>query len=111
MLTWRHFRISRSAYIFRTNYIAALKGNWTQTKAFLTTKTIGYWPLLSGVDVIANSQGATVAALGSSTTDDDGSSKDANRRWPDVLADRLQKECKFVLNLACFNFSKYYVKY
>ncbi len=30
-------------------------------------------------------------AFGSSTTDGDGSTKDANRRWPDVLAERLQK--------------------
>jgi lysophospholipase L1-like esterase len=31
-------------------------------------------------------------AFGSSLTDGDGSTKDTNRRWPDVLAERLQKE-------------------
>jgi lysophospholipase L1-like esterase len=30
-------------------------------------------------------------AFGSSLTDGDGSTRDANRRWPDVLAERLQK--------------------
>jgi len=74
----------------QTSYVAALKGNWTQTGAFPTAETIGYWPILSGVDVIAKPQGTTVVAFGSSTTDGDGSSQDANRRWPDVLAERLQ---------------------
>lgn len=31
-------------------------------------------------------------AFGSSLTDGDGSTRDANHRWPDVLAERLQKE-------------------
>jgi lysophospholipase L1-like esterase len=33
-----------------------------------------------------------VVAIGSSLTDGDGSTQDANRRWPDVLAERLQKD-------------------
>ena len=43
------------------------------------------------MDVAASSRGAAIVAFGSSTTDGDGSTKDANRRWPDVLAERLQK--------------------
>jgi lysophospholipase L1-like esterase len=47
---------------------------------------------LTGVDVEASRGGETIVALGSSLTDGDGSTTDTNRRWPDVLAERLQKE-------------------
>lgn len=40
---------------------------------------------------MASSKGGSIVAFGSSTTDGDGSTKDANRRWPDALAERLQK--------------------
>src|SRR5262249_45254757 len=33
--------------------------------------------------------GGTIVAFGSSLTDGDGSTKDSNQRWPDVLAQRL----------------------
>jgi lysophospholipase L1-like esterase len=75
----------------QTSYVAALSGNWTDISSFPSTKTIGFWPFLSGVDVVAKPRGATVVAFGSSTTDGDGSTKDSNHRWPDVLAARLQK--------------------
>ena len=42
-------------------------------------------------DVAGSSGGAAIVAFGSSITDGDGSTKDGNRRWPDVLAERLQK--------------------
>ena len=43
------------------------------------------------MDVVAAPNGATIVALGSSLTDGDGSTMDANHRWPDALAERLQK--------------------
>ena len=48
------------------------------------------WPFLSGVDVTAE-RGAhwSVAVLGDSITDGTGSTPDANRRWTDHLATRL----------------------
>jgi lysophospholipase L1-like esterase len=55
-------------------------------------KTIDTWPFLTGVDVAVAATGAAIVAFGSSTTDGDGSRLDANRRWPDVLAERLQKD-------------------
>ena len=39
----------------------------------------------------ASRRGASIVAFGSSLTDGDGSTKDTNHRWPDVLAERLQK--------------------
>ncbi len=76
----------------QTNYVSAETGNATGAVKFPVAKTIDSWPFFSGVDVAASSRGASIVALGSSLTDGDGSTKDANRRWPDVLAERLQKD-------------------
>ncbi len=51
-----------------------------------TTSTARFF--ISGVDVQANA-GSAVVTLGDSITDGYGSTLDANRRWPDVLAERL----------------------
>jgi lysophospholipase L1-like esterase len=42
-------------------------------------------------------------AFGSSTTDGDGSTKDANRRWPDILAERLQTSSDGLAELGVLN--------
>ena len=47
------------------------------------------WYYLSGLDVISPAASGTVVAFGDSITDGYGSTIDANRRWPDVLAERL----------------------
>jgi len=75
----------------QTNYVSPDTGDSTAAVNFPVAKTIASWPFLSGVEVTASPRGATIVALGSSLTDGDGSTKDANRRWPDVLAERLQK--------------------
>ena len=74
----------------QTNYVSP-EGDFTASVKFPVAKAIRSWPFLTGVDVGASSYGATIVALGSSLTDGDGSTLDANRRWPDVLAERLQK--------------------
>ena len=74
----------------QTNYVSAETGDATAQVKFPVAKTISFWPFLTGVDV-ASSHSAAIVAFGSSLTDGDGSTKDANRRWPDVLAERLQK--------------------
>jgi len=73
----------------QTNYVSAETGDVTADAKFPVAKTISSWPFLAGVDVEASSRGATIVAFGSSTTDGDGSTRDANRRWPDILAERL----------------------
>jgi lysophospholipase L1-like esterase len=50
---------------------------------------INAWPFLTGVDVAAPPSAAVVVTLGDSITDGANSTADANRRWPNVLADRL----------------------
>lgn len=79
----------------QTSYVAT--GNSTAASQFPVARTIDTWPILTGVDVVAPGR-ASIVALGSSTTDGDGSTQDANQRWPDVLAARLGKQAG-VLNL------------
>lgn len=74
----------------QTSYVSTT-GDFTQTTKLPVEKTIDIWPFLTGVDVVASPEGATIVALGSSLTDGDGSTTDANHRWPDALAERLQK--------------------
>src|SRR5258707_9615247 len=47
------------------------------------------WVFLTGVDVLAPESAAAVVAFGDSITDGARSTVDANRRWPNILADRL----------------------
>ncbi|MDQ0937096.1 lysophospholipase L1-like esterase [Streptomyces turgidiscabies] len=54
------------------------------------TSVLTTWPLLTGVDVGAGP--GSVVVLGDSITDGEGSTLEANRRWPDVLADRLRAQ-------------------
>lgn len=54
------------------------------------TSTITNWPLLTGVDVGGGP--GSVVLLGDSITDGEQSTRDANRRWPDVLAARLRNQ-------------------
>lgn len=74
----------------QTSYVSTETGDATAAATFPIGKTISSWPFLSAVDVSSSPQGITIVAFGSSLTDGDGSTKDANRRWPDVLAERLQ---------------------
>lgn len=76
----------------QTSYASAEIGDSTTAVKFPVANTIHSWPFLTGVDVLVSSRAATMVALGSSLTDGDGSTSDANRRWPDVLAERLQKD-------------------
>ena len=75
----------------QTSYVSPDTGNSTADVKFPVAKTIHSWPFLTGVDVAASPRGASIVAFGSSLTDGDGSTLDSNRRWPDVLAERLQE--------------------
>lgn len=76
----------------QTSYVSPETGDFTAAVNFPVAKTIVNWPFLTGVDVAASPNGAAIVAFGSSLTDGDGSTKDTDRRWPDVLAERLQNE-------------------
>lgn len=71
----------------QTSYVSA-PGNFSGAAAFPTQRNIFSWPFLSDVDV--QSDGAAVVALGDSITEGAFATRDANHRWPDLLALRLQ---------------------
>jgi len=76
-----------------TNYIAA--GDATAQAMLTGARTIKSWCFVKGVDVSAASdKPAAIVTLGDSITDGALSTEDANRRWPDVLAARLQADAK-----------------
>jgi lysophospholipase L1-like esterase len=83
-------QISAHGYADQTNYTAA--GNVVSAKSLDAPEKIYSWPFLKGVDVKANDKAAAIVAFGDSITDGAYATRDANARWPDVLAARLQAD-------------------
>jgi len=77
------------ALALQTSYVSE-SGDHAADARLPVKKTLSTWPFLTGVDVMAPS-GAAIVAFGSSHTDGDGSTEDANHRWPDLLAARLRE--------------------
>jgi lysophospholipase L1-like esterase len=73
---------------YQNNY-ASPPGNFTGATTLPAGRTITSWPFLTEVDVNAPDH-AAVVALGDSITDGASTAVDANHRWPDLLALRLQ---------------------
>ena len=76
----------------QTSYVSPETGDSGAAVKFPVAKEIHSWPFLTGVDVATSSDGMAIVAFGSSLTDGDGSTLDSNMRWPNVLAERLQKD-------------------
>jgi len=74
----------------QTSYVAAGTGDHTGDVDLPGAAVTTSWHFLTGVDVRTRG-GATIVALGDSITDGANSTTDANLRWPDVLAARLQE--------------------
>ncbi|WP_447037699.1 SGNH/GDSL hydrolase family protein [Streptomyces sp. DSM 118878] len=73
------------------SYVAA--GDRTEDpNADAYTEQSPYWRYLAAVDVLSNETDGTVVVLGDSITDGISSTMGANRRWTDVLADRMRDE-------------------
>src|SRR5262245_6858020 len=83
----------------QTNYITAKNGDHCADVKFPIAKTFESWPFLTGVEVRTSPRGAAIVAFGSSLTDGDGTTDDTNRRWPDLLAERLHKAGKTELGV------------
>jgi lysophospholipase L1-like esterase len=66
-------------------------GNHVRDASFASPVVVGSWYFLKGVDVESTSpRAAAVVAFGDSITDGALSTENANHRWPDDLAVRLQ---------------------
>jgi lysophospholipase L1-like esterase len=73
----------------QTNYLG--KGNQVRAqKMGGGIREITSWRFLKSIEVMAGAQGAAIVTLGDSITDGTESTVDANARWPDELARRLQ---------------------
>lgn len=85
-------QVSLHSFADQTNYVAS--GNVVSDKTLDSAEKLYSWPFLKGVDVMASGKSASIVAFGDSITDGAHSTRDANRRWPDVLAQRLQADKK-----------------
>ena len=74
----------------QTSYVGA--GDLTAAASIADAKAITSWIFLAGVDVSAPPSAAAIAVFGDSRVDGDGSTPDANKRWPDALARRLAQQ-------------------
>jgi lysophospholipase L1-like esterase len=82
----------------QTTYISG-PGNFAGANDFPTATTTQSWYFLSGLEVFAEPRSVAVVTLGDSITDGFASTVDANRRWPNILAERLQ-ESRRLANVA-----------
>jgi lysophospholipase L1-like esterase len=76
-----------------TSYHAT--GNVVSSATLDAPTTLTSWEYLNGIDTLAPLDAAAVITLGDSITDGAKSTVDANRRWPDELARRLQADPKY----------------
>jgi lysophospholipase L1-like esterase len=70
------------------NAFVSESGDFTG-QAFAAASTMQFRAFLSGVDIEVTKAGRAVVVLGDSISDGVGSTLDANQRWPDLLANRL----------------------
>ena len=69
--------------------VQVAQGNVSAASDFALQQRIGGRLFLAAVMVEAGAGSRTVVTLGDSITDGNGSTPDADRRWPDALAERL----------------------
>ena len=74
----------------QTSYVTRAPVDALAAARFPRAKEIGDWPFLTGVEVDA-ADASAIVAFGDSWIDGDGSTPDANARWTDALAARLQR--------------------
>ena len=78
------------ASAFQTNYVSAEGNHAAEEGGEAFSKAISSWFFLASLEVLAPKQTAgAIVALGDSITDGASSRPDANERWTDVLARRL----------------------
>jgi lysophospholipase L1-like esterase len=71
-------------------YIAS--GDLTASTELAASETDTSRYLLTDVEVTASAGACTIVVIGDSITDGVGSTDDANRRWPDALAERMRAD-------------------
>ena len=79
-------------FAFQTSFVAPNPGDFTGAVDLPGAGQTFEWDFLTGVDVLDDEHAAAIVVMGDSVTDGIGSTLDANRRWTDVLAKRLQSD-------------------
>ena len=74
-----------------TGYLSS-SGDETSQVTIADASTVAERYFLTRVEVSSSSNMGTIVALGDSITDGRGSTPDADRRWPDRLAERLNEQ-------------------
>jgi lysophospholipase L1-like esterase len=80
--------VTRHTLATQANY-ATRSGDYTSAVTMPVDTTILGWMWLAGVDVTNSGVTGVIVTLGNSITDGFNSTRSMNRRWPDVLAQRL----------------------
>ena len=78
------------AFADQDNYVA--EGHSPAAADLIQPSAISSWYFFDGIDVPATAGSFSIVALGDSITDGAHSTRNANLRWPDVLAARLGKD-------------------
>ena len=78
---------TRHALALQSNYVR--RGNVAGARVFAADTTLVVWPFLVGVDVTNSAATGVIVTIGNSITDGAASTRDANARWPNILAQRL----------------------
>jgi len=69
---------------------ASTQGNYVGAASLPVKDTRQSWSLLTAIEVLARDETRAVVTFGDSITDGYGSTVNANRRWPNILAERLK---------------------
>jgi lysophospholipase L1-like esterase len=85
-------QVSVHSLALQTSYAAT--GNVVEAKQLEGAKEIYNWPILKGIDVKVDGEYGAIVTIGDSITDGAKSTRDANARWPNILAARLQANKK-----------------
>jgi lysophospholipase L1-like esterase len=93
-------QVTQHSFADQTSYTAS--GDVTSAATLDAPAEIESWPFLKGIDVKADDKAAAIVAFGDSITDGAHSTRNANARWPDVLARRLLADKK-TSNLGVLN--------
>lgn len=83
-----------------TNYTA--KGNVVDSAQLTDATETASWYFFDGIDAVGTANSRAIVALGDSITDGAHSTADANRSWPDDLAQRLSQQ-KTTANISVLN--------
>jgi len=93
-------QLTLHSFADQTNYLAP--GNVISAATLDAPTEFFSWDFLKGIDVTADDKSASIVTFGDSITDGAHSTRDANARWPDILAHRLQDNKK-TANLGILN--------